>query len=726
MRPAIVGAIAIVVVSIGTGGSAAEPSAATSSAAKPASAAQVSPAAYQVEMREAWIPMPDGVRLAADLWMPAGGKKDERFPVLLEYLPYRKTEGRGDRYGLYAYFVRRGYVVARVDMRGTGGSEGRLIEYEYSDREQEDGESVIAWLARQPFATGKVGMFGISWGGFNSIHMAMRNPPALAAIIAVDATDDLYQDDVHFMDGGIHVDSWEMSMDLANAMPGAPDYGIDEAFFANRFDTPPWMFTYKRRQRDGPFWDRTALKTRYESIRIPTFVIGGWYDGYRDSVPRMLEHVKAPMKAMVGPWSHCWPHDSYPKPGMEWRHEAVRWFDQWLKGRDTGIMAEPRLAVFVRNWHAPGPRLEEAPGAWRYEDGWPIARIRDQVLYPRGDHTLAGAAPEAGAAGGGAAAGAAAGPAADHLLRYVPTTGVEIGGPVMWWGDVAPDQRPADAFSLVYDSAPVSGEVEILGLPRAILNVSADAPMAHWFARLSDVAPDGTVTLVAGAGFNGTHRDSARDPKPIEPGRPFTLDIEMHFTSWTFAPGHRMRLAVSNAMWPMIWPTPYPMTTTLHLGGPDPTRLVLPVVPPEASTPARPRPVFLPPEKDATLAGFGTLETGTASGYGEIESIERAAVGGAARVMATNGGGSRYPWGTERNTESIVHEARDDRPEATAVTGDYSTTVTLPDRTLRWEAHVTFRSNRDTFFLTYTRRLLRDGVLVRERTWTDAIPRDFQ
>ena len=697
-------------------------SAPASAPAHPTASRSPSPPAYDVAMREAWIPLPDGVRLAADLWVPAGGKKEQRFPVLLEYLPYRKTEGRGDRYGLYGYFVRRGYVVARVDIRGTGNSEGRLIEHEYTDREQEDGETVIAWLARQPFSTGRVGMFGISWGGFNSIHLAMRNPPALGAIIAVDATDDLYQDDVHFMDGGIHVDSWEMSMDLANAMPGAPDYVIDEAFFENRFDTRPWMFIYKRQQRDGPFWDRTALKTRYESIRVPTFLIGGWYDGYRDSIPRMLQHVKAPVKAIVGPWSHCWPHDAYPKPGMEWRHEAVRWFDQWLKGRDTGIMAEPRFAAYVRRWHPPGPRLEEAPGEWRFEDGWPIARIREQVLKPQADHTLGpGDADRAQDAGLEASGGSAR--VTEHRLRYVPATGIEIGGPVMWWGDVAPDQRPADAFSLVYDTGPLADEVEILGLPRAFLNVSADAPLAHWFARLSDVAPDGTVTLVAGAGFNGAHRESAREPKPIEPGRPFAIDIEMHFTSWVFPKGHRMRLAVSNAMWPMIWPTPHPMTTTLHLGGADATRLVLPVVPPAAD---RPRPAFLPPAEDEALAGFGTLDPGTLSGYGEIETIGRDATRGATKVVATNTGGTRFPWGTERNTESITHEAQDERPEAAAVTGEYATTVALADRTLTWEARVTFRSNRDTFFLTYIRRLLRDGVLVREKAWTEAIPRDFQ
>ena len=670
-------------------------------------------------MREAWIPMPDGVRLAADLWMPADtAAKQPRHPVLLEYLPYRKTESRGDRFGLYAYFVRRGYVVARVDIRGTGNSEGTLIPYEYSDIENQDGDQVIAWLAKQPFSTGKVGMFGISWGGFNSIHMAMRNPPALGAIIAVDATDDLYQDDVHFMDGGIHVDSWEMSMDLANAMPGAPDYVIDDRLFADRFDRTPWMFTYKKQQRDGPFWDRTTLKRRYESITIPTFVIGGWYDGYRDSVPRMLEHVKAPMKAIVGPWSHCFPHDAYPKPGMEWRHEAVRWFDRWLKGEKTGIDAEPRLAVFVRRWHPPGPRLEgDAPGEWRYEDGWPLARGRELVLTPRDDHTL-GPSVEAARLGNGVVSA----PAAAHTLRYVPTSGVEIGGPVMWWGDVAPDQRPSDAYSLVYDSAPLTDEVEILGLPHAVLRVGTDAPLARWFARLSDVAPDGTVTLVAGAGENGAHRESARDPKAIEPGKPFTLDVEMHFTSWVFARGHRMRLAVSNAMWPMIWPTPHAMTTTLLLGGADGTRLRLPVVP-KAD---RPRPKFLPPDKNEELEGFGVLETGTASGYGEIESVERHPPTGDARITATNVGGSRFPWGTEHNTESIRHEAGDAHPETASMTGDYTTTVTLPDRTLRFEARAQFRSDAKTFHLTYTRRLFKDGVLVREKTWDEPIPRDFQ
>jgi putative CocE/NonD family hydrolase len=666
-----------------------------------------SPPSHEIGFREASIPMPDGVKLAADLYLPSGGRAGERFPVLLEYLPYRKAEDRGRNYALYSYFVRRGYAVARVDIRGTGQSEGRLIAYEYTDQEQSDGEAVIAWLAKQPFSTGKVGMFGISWGGFNSIHMAMRNPPALKAIIAVDATDDLYQDDVHFIDGVMHVDSWEMSQDLANLMPGAPDYRIDDKYFEERFDTRPWMLTYKRQQRDGPFWKRTALKERYDSIRVPTFVIGGWYDGYRDSVPRMLEHLKAEVKAIVGPWHHAYPHDAYPKPRIEWRHEAVRWFDQWLKGRDTGILAEPRFAVYVRNWHPPGPALEEAPGAWRYEDGWPIRRIREQTLLPQPNHTLAETVPASDV----------------HRMRYVASAGSEAGGPVMWWGDVAPDQRPSDAFSLVYDSDPLDAQVEILGLPRVRLQVSTDAPLADWFARLSDVAPDGRVTQVTGAGQNGAHRESAESPKALEPGTLFPLEIEMHFTSWVFPKGHRIRLAVANAQWPMFWPTPYPMTTSLRIGGQDPTRVVLPVVPFET----RPTPSFLAPEPDPKLPGFTALESAaTISGYGEIAKIERDVTRRSTRVVALNSEGSRYPWGTEGFAETITHEAEDDHPEAASVKGEHRTTVTLPDRTLTWDSVITFRSDAANFYYHGIRRLLRDGTLLREKTWDDVIPRDFQ
>ena len=657
-----------------------------------------------MEMREAWIPMKDGKRLAADLYVPTDSSPGERFPVLLEYLPYRKTEARGRNWPLYSYFVARGYVVARVDIRGTGNSEGTLVPYEYSDIEQEDGEVVIDWLSKQPWSTGKVGMFGISWGGFNSIQMAGRNPPALKAFIAVDATDDLYQEDVHYIDGIMHLDSWEMSQELDNARPGAPGYRLDDANFRERFDTPPWMLTWKRQQRDGPFWDRASWRDRQSRITVPGFYIGGWYDGYRDILPRALEHAGGPVKAMIGPWSHAWPNEPYPKPGMEWRREAVRWFDHWLKGIDTGIMDEPRFAVFVRDWHPPGPYLAEAPGRWRWEDGWPIDRVKNRVWHLRDSHTLG--APER--------------EPRTHRLRYSPGTGIEAGGPVMWWGDVAHDQRGTDAFSLVYDSAPLDEEMEILGMPWAQLRVSADAARANWFVKISDVAPDGTVTQVAGAGFNGNHHRSARAPELLVPGEEFPLEIELHFTSWVFPKGHRIRVSVGNAQWPMMWPSPHPMTTTLAIGGENGARVLLPVVAPAK----RPAPDFLPPEVSPALAGFERIDDGNPSGYGEVSEVRRNPQTGEVVAVATNSGAQKFPWGEERYHERIEHSTSDAHPENTRMHGTHRMEVDLPKRKLRWEAELDFRSDLEAYHYDYVRRVYENGKLVREKRWTERFPRD--
>ena len=685
--------------------------AATSGAAPPATGAlaqgSISEPTYEISLQEAWIPMPDGVRLAADVFMPTGGEVGEKFPVLLEYLPYRKNERRDRNYSLYSYFVERGYVVARVDIRGTGNSEGRTIPYEYSEIEQEDGDVVIDWLSKQSYSSGNVGMFGISWGGFNAIHMAMRNPPALKAIISVAATDDLYQDDVHYIDGIPRLaESWQMSHDLQQARPAAPEYTIDEDYFRDRFDVAPSMMTYIHQQRESPFWDRSSLVRQYERIRIPTFVIGGWYDGYRDTVPRMLENLEAPVKGIIGPWSHYYPHDAYPLPQIEWRREGVRWFDHWLRGSDTGIMDEPAFAVYVRDWHPPGPVLVEAPGEWRWEEGWPIERTRDWTLHAQPNHTLGESVP----------AGSV------HQMRYAPAAGIEAGGPTMYWSDVAPDQKPTDAYSLVYDTAPLAEDTEILGLPHALLSVSASARRANWFARLNDVAPDGTVTLVAGAGFNGTHRNSARDPQDIVPGEVFPLDIEMHFTSWVFPKGHRIRLSVSNSQWPMAWPSRDAMTTTLEIGGDTPARVVLPVIPYEE----RPVPPFEASEPDPVYPGFRELDTGNASGYGEIGRIVYDTATHTTRVEAKNTGGTEYPWGTYRYLEQIAHEVSDNSPEVSSMTGEHTIELEIGDHTLVWEAELSFRSDYQNFYYNYIRRLLRDGVLIRERSWEDTVERDYQ
>ena len=533
-------------------------------------------------MEEQLIEMRDGVRLAANLFLPDDLRALGRVPAVLEYLPYRKDDSVYRDWDLFHYIVERGYVGARVDIRGTGRSDGVLPDREYSDVEQDDGEAVIDWLSRQEWCNGNVGMWGISWGGFNSIQMAMREPApvALKAIVACMATDDLFHDDIHYIDGMMHLDEYAVMVDLLNSMTGAPHFELDEATLSARFDRKPWFLTWLGHQRDGEFWQRGSLRPRYERLRLPSYLIAGYYDGYRDSVPRMLAHAVAPMRALIGPWNHSWPHDAVPGPTIEWRADVVRFFDTYLKGDYNGIEDEPPFTVFIRDWYPPGIDRETIPGTWRSEDGWPIARLQPTTLYPDYDHNLAPDGRREGV----------------HRLAYVPSAGANAS---MWWGELTPDQRPADAFSLTYDSPPLEESLEILGFPIVELNVAVDAPQAHFLARLCDVAPDGSTTLITGGGLNGAHRDSPSAPSPLEPGKWYALHWELRFTSWVFPADHRIRLSISNATFPMIWPTPSAMTMTLLTGGDAGSRLTLPVVAQEE----RPAPSLAPATPFVKIGG---------------------------------------------------------------------------------------------------------------------------
>jgi len=656
-----------------------------------------SPPAYNIRMESGWIPMKDGIRLAVTLYMPNGGKAGEKFPAVLEYHPYRKDDGTAQRdYELYSYFVRRGYVCARVDIRGFGNSEGVPTDREYSEQEQLDGLQIISWLAHQPWSNGNVGMMGISWSGFNSLQMAMRHAPELKAIIAVDATAELFHDDVHYMDGMAHVDEFELNMDMAPGMTGAPDYTLDEKVLGPRFDAPPWSLLYLKHQHDGPFW-RSPVRP-YSEIRIPCFIIGGLLDGYRDSITDMLQQTKAPLKAIVGPWNHTFPHDAVPGPEIEWRAEAVRWWDYWLKGRDTGVLNDPRLVIYMQHWHPPDPNLPNVPGEWRREDSWPPRDVRDTVFFPQPNHTLQNTAPATEV----------------HQLKYVPSIGVEAG---FWWGELLSDPRPVDAFSLVYDSAPLREDVAILGRPRALLKASATAPLADWFARLSDVAPDGTVTQITGAGINGAQRESMTERRALEPGRVYPLDIAMHLTSWVFPKGHRIRLAVSNALWPMILPTPYSMTTSLELGG-DGSRLILPVVPVKGT----PAPAFQPPQPAEQRPDIKSI------GYpwpGEW-TLERDEANQKATVRWKGKAETDYPWGKEIDYENLVYDVDDAHPETSAVHGEAESIFTLKGRELRWRGHLSVTTDQKNFYYKYTRELLKDGRIVKQQTCEVTIPRDPQ
>ncbi len=668
-----------------------------------------------ITIREQWIPMRDGVKLAANLFFPADLKPDEKVPVVLEYLPYRKDDwSLGRDYSLHGYLVRHRYIVARVDVRGTGRSQGHTPDREYSEQELQDGEDVIAWLAGQTWSNGNVGMMGISWGGFNSIQMAMRHPPALKVIIAADASDDLFHDDIHYIDGMMHVDEFEISMDLTNSLSPAPDFPIDEKTLSERFDTPPWFLLYLKHQRDGEFWKRASLSPDYSRIEIPVFLIGGFLDGYRDSVPRMLANLKGPRYAIVGPWPHSFPHDAEPGPAVEWRDLETDYFDHWLKGKENDVEKWPMLRVFMRDYYKPGLETKDIPGEWKATQWPPQYEAQRWWRFGSGKEIVLGFVPldpritqsnserEVSLK-------------TTNRLAYTPDAGVEAGS---WWGDLTVDQGPLDEKSLVFETESLYREYSILGIPQVELTASASAPFADWFVRLEDVAPDGSVQLVTGGGLNSAQHESRSEPRATGPGRMTRFKIPLHFTTWRFEKGHRLRLSISNSLWPMIWPTPFTMAARLYAGTHDVQRLLLPVVDPDKLTSIEMR----KPLEDESLPGLrseGELLPGSwTKTHNESKHTTTVDWHGEERDF--------YPFGEEETKERLVHTVNVQHPEQASVHGEASMAVKLKDRTLQWSTVLDLRSDEKNFYYEYTRELRNDGKLIRTKTWRETVPRDFQ
>jgi predicted acyl esterase len=639
--------------------------------------------------------MPDGVRLAVTWWRPVPSRASETFPVLLEYLPYRKDDSFYQRdFPLYDYFARRGFILAKVDIRGSGGSEGHLPPREYSDQELADADEIIRQLAVVPGSNGRVGMWGISWGGFNSLQVAMRHPPALKAIIALHASDDLFHDDVRYIDGILHMDPYTLEIDHENGLPSTATYALDSAYFRNRFEAYPWVLTYLKQPVDGPFWRRHALRWDYPALQVPTYLIGGLLDGYRDTPIRALDRATAPVKVEIGPWNHAWPDNGIPGPTYEWRDRAVRWWNQWLRDENTGLLDEPRLLAFVRDGHPPDANRTMTPGHWRFYD-WPIAGSERRNYFPGSDGELL----------------AAPGRAGEDRLLYRPGFGAAGGD---WWGEPTGDMRPDDAGSLVYDSPVLGDSLILVGTPRVRLRVAADAPQANWIVRLEDVGPDGPVALVTGGAQNGTLRDSTTAARLLEPGRWSDLTFELHFTTWTFHPGHRIRIAVTNAQFPMLWPSPRPMTTRLALGTPA-TAVELPLVPAAAGRPAdlppaeprrhRPDARDLPaPSAPQVRVSYEQLSGRTTYDLGSSWAYRI----GARRFLTTE----RESWWTT-----------DADPGQSGFLGQETHRITAGDRTIELTTTIDITSDSMAIRAVVTRKWVRNGAPVRSREWRESFPR---
>jgi putative CocE/NonD family hydrolase len=505
------------------------------------------------EIANQWIPMADGVRLAARIWLPADALVN-RVPAILEYLPYRKRDGTVVRDQLtHPYFAGHGYAAVRVDMRGNGDSEGLMFD-EYTKQEQDDAVAVIAWLARQPWCTGRVGMMGISWGGFNALQVAARRPPALKAIITLCSTDDRYSDDIHYKGGCLLTENlgWAATMFAYSSRP--PDPAIVgkswKRMWLERLKNQPFLISnwLKHPHRDD-YWKHGSVCENWSAIEAAALCVGGWNDAYSNSVPRLILGLKSPSKAIIGPWAHKYPHFAVPEPRIGFLQEALRWWDFWLKGEPTRVLGEPNFRTYIMDVMRPSAAITHVPGRWVKDHIWPSDSVQRHRLYLKGRSLdREPGAPQT------------------LSIRSPQATGVD-GGEfcIIWLGPEFPgDQRRDDAGSLTFDSEALADGIDLVGAPMLHLSFSVDKPVAFVAVRLNSLWPDGASSRISYGILNLCHRDSHEHPSALEPHRRYSARVKLDDIAMHIPKDHRLRLSISTCYWPMVWPAPEEVTLSVH------------------------------------------------------------------------------------------------------------------------------------------------------------------
>jgi putative CocE/NonD family hydrolase len=529
------------------------------------------------EEEHLWITVSDGTRLAARLWRPVDSDA-EPVPAVVEYIPYRKRDLTAVRDSLHhPYMAGHGYACLRVDLRGTGESEGVLLD-EYLEQEQRDAEDVLAWVAGQSWCNGRTGMMGISWGAFAALQVAARRPPSLQAIVISSFTDDRYADDMHYMGGCLLTDNLAEAGTMFAYATCPPDPALvgerwREMWRERLESSGPWVEEWLSHQRRDEYWRHASVSEDYAAVRCPVLASSGWADGYSNAVTRLLGHLDVPRKGLIGPWSHKYPHLGEPGPAIGYLQEVVRWWDHWLKDADNGAMDGPMLWTWMQDSVPPSTSYEQRPGRWVAEPSWPSPHCRE-VSRPLGRHRI----------------GTSGEVFDDVLTVQSPLSVGQFAG--KWASYNAPpdlpyDQREEDGGSLVFDSDPLTERVEILGAPTVHLDFSVDRPVAMVAARLSDVAPEGRATRVTYGLLNLTHREGGDAPQVLEPGRRYRATVQLNGVGQAFPPGHRIRLSLSTSYWPLAWPPPEPVTLTVHGGS---SSLTLPVRSAAAQEDAHSRP----------------------------------------------------------------------------------------------------------------------------------------
>jgi putative CocE/NonD family hydrolase len=667
------------------------------------------------EIENAWITMSDGCRLAARLWLPAAPDAVP-VPAILEYIPYRKRDfmRRRDE-GMHRWFADHGYAAVRVDMRGSGESDG-ILHDEYLAQEQDDALEVIDWIYRQPWCSGNIGMMGKSWGAYNSLQVAARRPAALKAIIAVMGTDDRFAECIHYSGGCLLNDNfwWGCIMQVFNARPPDPAVVGErwremwlERLEAERF----WPDIWLQHQTLDEYWKHGSICFDYGAIACPTWFWGGWADLYRDTPLRLAKNLRAPHKVTVGPWGHLYPHEATPEPAVGFLQEALQWWDHWLKGRDTPVMQEPPFRFYMMDSVRPLPYYGARPGRWIAESEWPSPRMKTQALAIAADG-LRAVGPRAPASAEAALA-----------LASPQSTGLAAGdwGSFGNPGDVPGDQGLDSFGSLQFDTEPLAERCEILGNVRAILELAADRPQAFVAVRLIDVAADGTAASVARGFLNLTHRDSREAPAPLVPGTRYRVALDLTGTAYAFPAGHRIRMAISNAYWPIIWPSPQPVTLTLFTAA---SQLLLPVRTPDedpALLRALPDPVSAS-QSPATILRKGRVE--------RTVSIDQITTEVSHRLYVD--GGVFGDWGKFRLDDigldmghvfDRIYSIKPDEPNSARASMTQTYDMGRGDWQVTLKAGAVMTSTESTFESNAWIEAYESGQSVFRREWRTSIPR---
>ncbi|NUS25469.1 MAG: CocE/NonD family hydrolase [Streptomyces sp.] len=653
---------------------------------------------YETAHEDLRIPLPDGTRLYARVWRPL---TEEPVPALLEYLPYRLTDWTAPRdFQRHPWYAGHGYASVRVDVRGHGNSEG-LPTDEYSATELADGVEVVNWLAEQPWCDGRVGMFGISWGGFNSLQIAALAPEPLKAVVTVCSTDDRYDNDVHYMGGSVlavDMHAWAATMLAFVSRPPDPRYagaGWRDLWLERLEHVDPFIHTWLDHQTRDAYWRHGSVCEDYGAIDAAVLAVGGWHDPYRDTVLRLVEHLPPDrVRGLIGPWSHQYPDRGLPPgPAIGFLQETLRWWDQHLKGVDTGVMREPLLRAYVSDSHRPATVHDSLPGRWVGEPAWPSPHVTTISYGLQG---------------------------APVLVRSPQHTGVDAGRffPFGNDADLPPDQREEDARSACFEFA-VGEETWVLGRPRVRLRVTCEVPRGQVIARLCDVAPDGASTLVTRGVLNLSARHGRDRAVPWEPGATGEVVFELNGIGHVFPPGHRIRLAVSSAYWPWIWPQPESEAGfTLDPAG---SFLELPVRTHDLAADIG----FAEPEQSAPL---GVNFPATLDEPRPERLVVRDVAKGEWRLeVDPRYGGTRvYPDGLEFTEDALETYTVDETdPLSAHARSEWSIRLHRPE--LGWDTTVRTRSEitcESTVFLTSNEVICTEGdEVVFHRTWEKRIPR---